>query len=316
MKILVTGCAGFIGSMLCERLVREGYEVAGIDNFNDYYDPKLKRQNVSSLVSSNRFNLYAEDILNIKRVSEIFTKENPQKIVHLAARVGVRPSIANPYSYGEVNIIGTVNLLKIASKNRVHQFIFASSSSVYGDSYIIPFREDDPCRKIISPYGASKRAAEHFVESFYRSYGLKSVMLRFFTVYGPKGRPDMAPAIFTKAILNGQEITQYGDGSSSRDYTYIDDIVEGILRVIDNNFDCETINLGNNAPINLKDFIKTIEVVTGKEARVRKVPKQSGEVSRTWANIDKAKKLLGWTPKTGIRIGIKNYLSWLMEQNQ
>lgn len=311
MKILVTGCAGFIGSHLTDRLLDNDHQVAGIDNFNDYYDPKIKERNLENALKSKRFKLYRTDILDFGGLLRIFKKERPQKVVHLAARAGVRPSIANPHLYGEVNVLGTVNLLKLAVDWQVGQFVFGSSSSVYGNSKRLPFTEDDPCENIISPYGASKRAAEFFVESFYHTYGLKSTILRLFTVYGPRGRPDMAPALFTRAILKGREINQFGDGTTSRDYTYIDDIVEGIVKTLDRNFDFEIINLGNSKPTKLADFIKTIEQVVGKGAKIEKVERQPGDVEITWANIDKAKKLLGWQPKINLGEGVEKYIKWL-----
>src|SRR3989344_2974565 len=253
-KILVTGCAGFIGSHLADRLLKEGYEIVGIDNFYDYYDPKIKERNINQAIKSDKFKLYRVDILNESELSQIFNNEKLEKIIHLAARAGVRPSIKNPKLYGEVNVLGTVNILSLAVKYGVEHIIFGSSSSVYGKSTKIPFTEDDSCENIISPYGASKRSAEFFVESFHRLHGLKCTILRFFTVYGPRGRPDMAPAIFTKAILENKSIKQFGNGLSSRDYTYIDDIVDGIIKSIENEFYFEIINLGNNHPVKLLEM--------------------------------------------------------------
>src|SRR3989344_4433819 len=255
MKVLVTGCAGFIGSNLTDRLLNTGYNVIGVDNFNNFYNPQIKEGNIKGALKSAEFKLYRIDILDFEKVLKIFKKEKPDKVVHLAARAGVRPSIANPKLYAQVNVLGTVNFLKLVVDFNARQFIFGSSSSVYGNSKKQPFMEDDPCENIISPYGASKRAAEFFVESFHKSYGLKSTILRFFTVYGPRGRPDMAPAIFTKAILSGKPVNQFGDGSTSRDYTYIDDIVDGIAKSIENEFYFEIINLGNNHPVKLLEMI-------------------------------------------------------------
>lgn len=307
MKILVTGAAGFIGSNLCDRLLSEGFDVIGVDNFNDYYDPKVKEENLVKALQSKSFKLDRLDILNLEKLSEVFEREKPQKVVHLAARAGVRPSIKNPLLYTQVNVLGTVNLLKLSVDYKIKQFIFGSSSSVYGNSRQLPFTEDDPCDAIISSYGASKRAAEFWVETFYRTYGLKSVILRFFTVYGPRGRPDMAPALFTGAILEGKKIRQFGNGSSSRDYTYIDDIIEGILKTIHSDFDFEIINLGSNHPVSLIDFISTIEQITDKKSKIKKSPVPIGDVKKTWANIVKAKKLLEWEPKVKIKNGLKKY---------
>lgn len=311
MKILVTGCAGFIGSHLTNRLLVDGLEVIGIDNFNNYYDPKIKEENLNQAIKFKNFKLYRDDILNFEALSKIFKSERPQKVIHLAARAGVRPSIANPSLYTEVNVLGTVNLLKLSVDFKIKQFIFGSSSSVYGQSKRLPFTENDPCEAIISPYGASKRAAEFFVESFYRSFGLKCTILRLFTVYGPRGRPDMAPALFTQAILTGRLLRQFGEGTTSRDYTYIDDIVDGIIRAIDCNFNFEIINLGNNHPVSLNQFIATLETLIGKRAKIKRMPPQVGDVEKTWANIVKAKKLLGWQPKTKLAGGLVHYLQWV-----
>ena len=199
--ILITGCAGFIGSHLTDKLLSENYHVIGIDNFNDYYDPKIKERNLEEAKLNKNFKLYRFDILNFEKLKDVFGKEKPDKVIHLAARAGVRPSIMNPELYSQVNVLGTVNLLKLSVDFKIKQFIFGSSSSVYGNSKRLPFTENDPCDTIISPYGASKRAAEFWFETFWRVYSLKSIILRFFTVYGPRGRPDMAPALFTKAIL-------------------------------------------------------------------------------------------------------------------
>lgn len=310
---MVTGAAGFIGSNLVDRLLGLGHTVCGVDNFNDYYNPKIKEANISGALDNKNFTLWREDIQDFSKISEIFQKEKPDAVIHLAARAGVRPSIADPMLYTGVNVDGTVNLLKLASDFGVGKFIFGSSSSVYGDSPTLPFEENDLCENIISPYGASKRSGEFFVETFWRNYGLKSVVLRFFTVYGPRGRPDMAPAIFSKAIQEGQTIKQFGDGASSRDYTYIDDIVEGIIKALKKDLEFEIINLGNNHPVKLTGFIRTIETLTGKKARVEVVGKQPGDVERTWANIKKARDLLDWEPKVSLDSGLSKYIKWLQQ---
>ena len=313
-KILVTGAAGFIGSHLVDRLLAKGYQVVGVDNFNDYYDPKIKEENLKEALKSAEFKLYRINILDFEKVLKIFKKEKPDKVLHLAARAGIRPSIMNPLLYGQVNVLGTVNLLKIAVESKIEQFIFGSSSSVYGESKQLPFTEDNPCENIISPYGASKRSAEFFVETFYRNFGLKSVILRFFTVYGPRGRPDMAPALFANAILRGKTINQFGNGSTSRDYTYIDDITEGIIKSLASKSDFEIINLGNNHPVTLSEFIATLEKIIGKRAKVVILPKQSGDVEITWADTSKAKKLLGWQAETSLKLGLEKYKQWLKKQ--
>lgn len=310
-KVLITGCAGFIGSSLVDRLLGDGFEVVGIDNFNDYYDPKIKEGNLGGALSSDSFKLFREDILNAERLNEIFGDEKVEKVVHLAARAGVRPSIENPNLYAEVNVMGTVNVLKASVDFGVEQFVFGSSSSVYGNSKRVPFKEDDICVDIISPYGASKRAAEFFVESFHNSYDLNCISLRFFTVYGPRGRVDMAPALFTKSIMGGLPINKFGNGSSSRDYTYIDDIVDGIVLALSSDISHEVINLGNNHPVTLNEFIKTCESVTGLRANTVEMPNQPGDVEKTWADIVKAKELLGWSPKVNLANGLEKYYKWL-----
>lgn len=310
MKILVTGCAGFIGSHLTERLLDEGYQIFGVDNFNDYYDPKIKERNLDKAKKNKNFKLYREDILNFEDIKNIFYKEKPVKVIHLAARAGVRPSIANPPLYARVNVAGTVNLLKLSVGFEIRQFIFGSSSSVYGNSKNLPSTEDDSCDSIISPYGASKRAAECWVESFWRTYGLKSTILRFFTVYGPRGRPDMAPALFTKTILEGRTIDEFGDGSSSRDYTYIDDIVEGIIKTLSKDLSFEIINLGNNQPIALVELINYLESEINKKAIIKKLPLQPGDVVISWANINRAKDILGWSPQVKFKDGIQRTIKY------
>ena len=311
--ILVTGAAGFIGSNLVDRLLAEDYQVVGIDNFNDYYEPKIKERNLANALLSNNLKLHRIDIRDFNSLEKIFEKENPDKVIHLAAAVGVRPSIVDPQLYAEVNTLGTVNLLKLATQIKVKQFIFGSSSSVYGNSKKIPFSEDDQCQNIISPYAASKRSAEFFVETFAKNSDLRSAILRFFTVYGERGRPDMAPALFTEAILKGEPIKQFGNGESSRDYTYIDDIINGIIRALEKPLNFEIINLGDNNPISLKKFIATLEKVASKKTKIEILPKHAGDVDRTWASIDKAKKILGWQPRVNIEEGLKRYVQWLQK---
>ncbi len=310
-KILVTGCAGFIGSTLVDKLLRGKHQVVGIDNFNDYYDPRQKEKNLERALKNSGFKLFRADVEDIGQVGKIFAEVKPNCVVHLAARAGVRPSIADPQLYARVNTLGTVNLLKLSRDLGVQKFIFGSSSSVYGNSKDLPFSENDLCQNIISPYGASKRSAEFFVESFWRSFNLKSVILRFFTVYGPKGRPDMAPAIFSKAIRDGTTINKFGDGTTSRDFTFVDDIIDGILRVLATNLDFEIINLGGNRPVTLNDFIETLEKITGKKAKINTTEKQVGDAERTWADTGKAKKLLGWEAKTKLEEGLARYVQWL-----
>ncbi|MEX2028590.1 MAG: GDP-mannose 4,6-dehydratase [Candidatus Curtissbacteria bacterium] len=313
MKILITGCAGFIGSNLIDKLLGLDHEICGIDNFNDYYDPAVKNANISAALENKNFTLWREDIEDLIRLSEIFEKEKPAIVIHLAARAGVRPSISDPMLYTRVNVGGTINLLKLASDFGIKKFIFGSSSSVYGNSKILPFDEGDLCENIISPYGASKRSGEFFVETFFRNFGLKSIVLRFFTVYGERGRPDMAPALFASAIIKGQPISRFGSGESTRDYTYVGDIVEGIIKALESNLEFEIINLGNSNPIDLNSFITKIEKITGKRAFVKTVKTRAGDAQKTWADIEKAKKLLGWQPQTSLDEGLERYIKWLQQ---
>lgn len=310
-KVLITGCAGFIGSHLVDKLLKSNWRVVGIDNFNDYYDPNIKEENLIGALTNKNFKLYRADVVDFKKMESVFVREKPDVVVHLAARAGVRPSIESPQLYTRVNVLGTVNLLKLAVDFEIKNFIYASSSSVYGNTKTIPFCENDPCTSIISPYGASKRAAEFFVESFHKSFGLNCVILRFFTVYGPRGRVDMAPALFANAVMNGKVVTQFGNGKTLRDYTFIEDIVDGIEKSISKDLNFEIINLGNNNPVSLLEFISTIKKLVGKKAKVKILPLKPGDVEKTWADIEKAKTILDWVPKTNIFSGMKQYIEWL-----
>lgn len=301
--ILVTGHAGFIGSHLTRKLLDLNYKVVGIDNYNDFYNPQIKKKNVDSFRNHKNFQEYILDILDRPALKQVFAQARPEIVIHLAARAGVRPSLTNPELYRLVNIDGTKNILDLAKTNSVKQFIFASSSSVYGNQKKIPFSETDQLTPV-SPYAATKLAAEKLC----RQSGLPMTVLRFFTVYGPAGRPDMAPSLFTKKIIAGEPIIRYGDGSTSRDYTFIDDIVNGIVTAIGKTWQFKIINLGNNHPIKLNDFIKTIEELTGKTAKIIQKPRHPADVPQTYADITKAQKLLAWRPKTDLKTGLKQFL--------
>ena len=309
--ILVTGHAGFIGSHLTEKLLDDDYQVIGVDNFNDYYDPQQKERNVASFSKNPNFKQYRLDILDYQDLKQVFIDQKIDLIVHLAARAGVRPSIANPLLYEEVNVKGTLHLLELAKEFTIKQFIFGSSSSVYGDRSRAPFSESEVTNKPISPYAATKKSAELLCHCYSHLHHLNTTILRFFTVYGPKGRPDMAPYSFTQALLKGQSITRFGDGSSSRDYTYVDDIVAGILAAINRPFKFEIFNLGNNQPVKLSEFISLLEKLTDKKAKIVVKPSQPGDVKQTCADISKAKKMLGWRPKTGFEAGMKQLVVWI-----
>ncbi|NTV22951.1 MAG: SDR family NAD(P)-dependent oxidoreductase [Nanoarchaeota archaeon] len=307
--ILVTGGAGFIGSHVCDRLLAMGFNVVCVDNFNDYYPPEIKRKNISHNLSKKEFALVKADIADYCAMEDIFRMQI-DSVIHLAARAGVRPSLENPFIYEETNIRGTLNLLELSRKNKVASFIFGSSSSVYGLKNKTPFTEDDRTDAPISPYAATKKAGEVLCYTYSKIYGLKCICLRFFTVYGPRGRPDMAPYLFTKAIDAGEEIFLFGDGSTRRDYTYIEDITEGIIACLGKDYTYEIFNLGNSRTVSLGELVTTIEQKLGKKAKIVRKPIPPGDVLVTYADISKATRLLGYSPKTSITKGISNFVDW------
>lgn len=309
MAILVTGAAGFIGSHLCEELMAENRKLVALDNFDPYYSSEIKENNVKKIVNDSQSNLVREDIRNTKKVRRVFEKHNIQKVVHLAARGGVRSSVENPSIYEEINVGGTINLLDLAAEYEVENFIYGSSSSVYGDIDEVPFREDGPTNPI-SPYAASKLSAEIFCKTYSQLHDLNTTILRFFTVYGPRQRPMMAIHKFTRLIEEGKEIPMYGDGTSKRDYTYIDDIVSGIMSALEKNYDFEVFNLGKNETVELKRLVTIIEEKLGKEARIDRQPMPKGDVPVTFADISKAKDFLDYEPRTSIWEGIGKFVEW------
>lgn len=312
IKVLITGAAGFIGSNLTKKLLGQGYSVIGLDNFNDYYNPKFKEQNIAPFLDSSNFKLIRADITNKKELDKVFRKERPKKVVHLAARAGVRPSIDDPLLYEKVNIKGTLNLLENCKKN-IDQLVFASSSSVYGGSKKIPFSEDQNVNRPISPYASTKLAGEALAFNYHHLYNLPVTCLRFFTVYGPRGRPDMAPYLFTSWVAQDKEIKMFGDGSSKRDYTYIDDITKGISQALEKELDFGIINLGNSQTVKLIDFINLIGKLMEKKPKIKQMPEQPGDVPLTYADITKAKKLLNYEPKTNFEEGMKKFTNWFKE---
>jgi len=314
MKYLVTGCAGFIGSHVTQELLKNGHKVIGIDNLNDYYDPRIKGDNVVELLLDDNFTFYKIDINDFKRLESVFEREDIDRVIHLAARAGVRASISDPLIYIKTNINGTVNLLELARRYNIQNFVFASSSSVYGERDDVPFKETDEI-KPISQYAATKKSGELLGYTYNHLYKLPFIGLRFFTVYGPKGRPDMAPYKFMKAILNDEVITIYGDGSSLRDYTYVGDIVRGILLSSEKDLGYEIINLGSSKPIKLLDFVETFEKVTGKKAKIKHVEKQPGDVSKTYADTTKAQELLGWQALFDLNRGLEQVYLYFKEKN-
>jgi UDP-glucuronate 4-epimerase len=309
MAILVTGGAGFIGSHVCEALVKEGKEAVCLDNFNEFYNPKFKQENIKGLLKERNFKLIKGDIRE-KNVERILKKNDVREVIHLAAQAGVRPSIENPMLYADVNINGTLNLLEASRRQGIENFVFGSSSSVYGINNKIPFSEEDKIDKPISPYAASKAAGELYCHTYSHLYGLNITCLRFFTVYGPRGRPDMAPYKFTKLISEGKAIEVFGDGKSKRDYTFISDIVNGILAASRKKHRYEIINLGNSKTVELSYLISVIEKEVGRKALIERKPNQPGDVPLTYADVSKAKKLLGYKPKVGIEEGIRRLVEW------
>lgn len=310
MKIFVTGGAGFIGSQLCEALLQRNDEIVCIDNFNDYYNPSIKRNNVEKNIRHKNFTLIEEDICDFKKLETIFSSHTFDSIVHLAARAGVRPSILQPLLYQEVNVKGTANLLELAKVNEVKTFIFASSSSVYGNNKKVPFSEDDNVDNPVSPYAATKKAGELLAYTYHHLYDMSISCIRFFTVYGPRQRPDMAIHKFTRLIDQGKSIPVYGDGSSQRDYTFISDIVDGLISSIDRCSGYEIYNLGDSRTVSLKAMIQTIEKYLEKKANLDYLPFQPGDVNITYADISKAKEKLIYTPKVYFDKGIQHFVDW------
>jgi UDP-glucuronate 4-epimerase len=314
--ILVTGGAGFIGSHLCERLLSEGSRVTCLDNFDSFYDPNIKIKNVERISKKfpDRFELVTGDIRNPEHLKGIFQKNQIDFVVHLAARAGVRPSIANPLLYQDVNIRGTTVLLEACKSAGTKNFIFASSSSVYGENQRVPFSETDLDIQPISPYGATKRAGELLCYSYHHLYGMNIACLRIFTAYGPRQRPEMAIHKFTHLIDQGEKIPIYGDGSSRRDYTYIDDLIEGILAVIRYHKGFEIYNLGESQTTSLIELIKLIEGAFGKKANIEMSEPQPGDVSVTYADINKAMRMLNYQPKVKMEEGIRRFVEWYKAQ--
>ena len=308
MNVLVTGGAGFIGSHVVERLLERGDTVTTLDDFNDFYDPALKRRNAAAFASKAR--VVEADICNEIALRELFLTGRFDTIVHLAARAGVRGSLAHPQLYTRVNVAGTQTLLELAREFGVKKFVFASSSSVYGVNQKLPFNEDDPIQKPISPYAATKLAGEALCHVYHHLYGLEMVCLRFFTVYGPRQRPDLVIYKFTQAILAGKPIEVYGDGHTARDYTYIDDILQGVMATVERSFGFEIINLGESHTVELRALIALIEKATGKTAQINRQPMQPGDVPITYADISKARRLLGYNPQVPIEDGIARFVEW------
>ncbi|HYY14702.1 MAG TPA: GDP-mannose 4,6-dehydratase [Chthoniobacterales bacterium] len=311
MRILVSGGAGFIGSHLTEKLLSAGHEVAILDDFNDFYDPAIKQANIAGFAKNTR--VHHVDLRDDAAVQSVFRQEKFDAIAHLAARAGVRPSIAQPQLYYETNVNGTLHLLQAARGTGIDRFIFASSSSVYGICKNVPFSEEEPLMQTISPYAATKIAGEFLCSTFSHLYKIRVIVLRYFTVYGPRQRPDLAIHQFTRKIYAGKPIDQFGDGTTRRDYTYIDDIIQGTMAALEYDgalFD--VFNLGESQTIQLRDLITAIENALGRKADINRLPEQPGDVPLTCADISKAKKLLGYNPTTPLEKGLPRFIDWFL----
>jgi UDP-glucuronate 4-epimerase len=314
MRILVTGGAGFIGSHLVEKLLSLGHDVAILDDFNDFYDPQIKRQNIAAVAKDVA--IHHLDLRDSGAVRNLFHREKFEAIAHLAARAGVRPSIQNPQLYYDTNVDGTLHLLDAARVTGVERFIFASSSSVYGNSKSVPFSEDRQLIQTLSPYGATKIAGEFLCSTYSHLYGMRVVALRYFTVYGPRQRPDLAIHQFTRRIHAGKPIDQFGDGTTRRDYTYIDDIIQGTMAAL--KYDgpmFDIFNLGENETIQLRDLIAGIENALGEKAKINRLPEQPGDMPVTYADISKARKLLGYNPSTRLSDGLPRFIEWFLQSS-
>jgi UDP-glucuronate 4-epimerase len=312
--VLVTGAAGFIGMHCSARLLAQGHQVIGIDNLNDYYDPRLKQARLAQLTSHPGFRFIETDIANRDALEKLFTEVRPERVLHLAAQAGVRYSLKNPHAYVQSNLVGFVNMLEGCRHHGVQHLVYASSSSVYGSNTKLPFAVGDPVDHPVSLYAATKKSNELMAYSYSHLYGLPTTGLRFFTVYGPWGRPDMSPWLFTSAILEGRTIDVFNHGKMQRDFTYIDDIVEGTLRVIEQAPNGAPLyhlyNIGNHQPVELMDFIGTLEGVLGVEARKNFLPMQPGDVPVTYADTDDLRRDVGFAPSTPLSQGLQHWADW------
>jgi UDP-glucuronate 4-epimerase len=312
MKALVTGAAGFIGSHLCDRLLGDGWAVVGVDNFDDFYEPAVKRRNIDGCFGNRNFKLIEADIRDHAAMEQAIG-DGIGIIVHLAAKAGVRPSIAQPLLYADVNVNGTLVLLEAAKKHKIQRFIFGSSSSVYGNNKKVPFSEDDSVDLPISPYAATKKAGELICHTYHHLYDISITCLRFFTVYGPRQRPDLAIHKFARLIEQDKAIPIYGDGTMMRDFTYIDDIIDGTTAAMNKCSGFNIYNLGESRPISVNDLVAEIEKALGKKAIKEHLPPQPGDVDRTYADVTKAVGELGYNPATTIEQGMEKFVTWLRE---
>ncbi|QSX28900.1 NAD-dependent epimerase [Shewanella cyperi] len=331
MKYLVTGAAGFIGARVVEFLCRDGHQVVGIDNLNDYYEVSLKQDRLGKLADQSNFSFMQMDLADREAVAELFAREQFQRVIHLGAQAGVRYSIDNPMAYADANLVGHLTVLEGCRHHKVEHLVYASSSSVYGLNQKLPFATADSVDHPVSLYAATKKANELMSHSYSHLYGLPTTGLRFFTVYGPWGRPDMAPMLFAKAIMAGEPIKVFNQGEMSRDFTFVDDIVEGIVRVADlppttqadwtveqgtpaeSSAPYRVLNIGHGSPVKLLDFIETLENTLGRKAEKILMPMQPGDVKATWADTEDLFKLTGYSPKVGIKEGVEAFANWYLD---
>ena len=316
MKCVVTGSAGFVGHSLCLKLLDQGFEVLGIDNFNPYYDVELKKDRLSNILNhsnSDNFEFLEFDLNNKKLLEDSISAFHPEVICHLAAQAGVRHSLQFPLTYIECNIKATINVLEVAKKYGIKDIVFASTSSVYGSNLNLPYKEKEDSNAPLSVYAASKRSCELLCSTYNHLYGIRFRILRFFTVYGPWGRPDMSPFIFANSIFERKPIKLFNKGKMSRDFTYIDDIVDGFILAINKPLDFEIFNLGRGSPEALENYLNEFEKSIGISAKIDYVEIQAGDMVETWADISKAKKLLGYIPKIKIKEGVNNYIEWFKD---
>ena len=317
MNFLVTGGAGFIGSHVCERLLRDGHRVWAFDDLNDFYDPQIKRRNLREIQTlAKPFEFCHGDLTDRAALDELFSSVKFDQVIHLAARAGVRPSLEQPAFYQRVNVEGTVNVLEAARQTGVKKITIASSSSVYGVNAKVPFSESDPIFSAVSPYAASKLACEALGHTWHHVYQMDVAMLRFFTVYGPRQRPDLAIHKFTKLIDAGKPIPVFGDGSTARDHTHISDILEGVIACTQREFGFEIFNLGESQTVKLSELIALIENALGKKAVIDRQPLQPGDVPITFADISKARKILGYNPQVKVEKGIPLFVDWFRKNRQ
>jgi UDP-glucuronate 4-epimerase len=314
-KVLVTGAAGFIGSTLVERLLAGGRELVGLDSFDPYYPEEQKLRNLAPALDHRAFRLERCDIRDAERVGRLFADEAFEGVVHLAALAGVRPSLERPAAYADVNVHGTAVVLEAAARCGSPRIVFASSSSVYGEREKGPFRETDPVERPISPYAATKRAGELVAHTFHHAHGLGITCARIFTAYGPRQRPDLAVRKFAERMRRGEPLPIYGDGSSLRDFTFVDDLADGLLRALDTDLGFAILNLGAGRQVSVLEIVKQLEEELGVSARIDWLPRQTGDVSRTWADVTAAREALGYAPRVGFEEGIARFVRWLDEMS-